>query len=229
MYQTPSSSFTQTKNIMKAPIKVSVQIKIISWLRIWWSTEWIEKWWTDNPIIRNPRTLEPYIPGSSVKGRMRALIEMQKYPEDIIRWSSIQKPEHIVAKSFGCAIPTKIASRLIFSDFVLSPNSYEEFANDPQKIIEIKTEVSLPRHLETAWSWPRKAERIVPWMIFDGSISMIPYEWQYAISEQELKQIIVDWMKLIEQTYLWWYGSRGCGQVKFICPALWFTETESPE
>ena len=31
----------------------------------------------DNPIIRNPMTREPYIPGSSLKGKMRALLEWQ--------------------------------------------------------------------------------------------------------------------------------------------------------
>ena len=31
----------------------------------------------DNPIIRNPLTREPYIPGSSIKGKMRSLIEWE--------------------------------------------------------------------------------------------------------------------------------------------------------
>ena len=30
---------------------------------------------TDNPVIKNPLTDEPYIPGSSIKGRMRSLLE----------------------------------------------------------------------------------------------------------------------------------------------------------
>jgi CRISPR-associated protein Csm3 len=28
---------------------------------------------TDNPVIKNPITQEPYIPGSSIKGKMRVL------------------------------------------------------------------------------------------------------------------------------------------------------------
>ncbi|MBW1987901.1 MAG: type III-A CRISPR-associated RAMP protein Csm3, partial [Deltaproteobacteria bacterium] len=32
---------------------------------------------TDNPIIRHPHTLEPYIPGSSLKGKVRSLLEMR--------------------------------------------------------------------------------------------------------------------------------------------------------
>lgn len=31
---------------------------------------------TDNPIIKHPHTLEPYIPGSSIKGKVRSLMEL---------------------------------------------------------------------------------------------------------------------------------------------------------
>jgi len=31
----------------------------------------------DNPIVKNPLTNEPYIPGSSLKGKIRSLIEWQ--------------------------------------------------------------------------------------------------------------------------------------------------------
>ena len=32
---------------------------------------------TDNPVIRHPFTGEPYIPGSSLKGKIRSLLEMK--------------------------------------------------------------------------------------------------------------------------------------------------------
>jgi CRISPR/Cas system CSM-associated protein Csm3 (group 7 of RAMP superfamily) len=170
-------------------------------------------------------------------------LEMQKYPQDIINGSPIQKPEHIIAKSFWCAIPTKIASRLLFSDWHLESWFINDFDKDISTIIETKQEVSIWRHLEGKDSNPRSIERINPWVIFSGTITLIPYEGELstynkntgnyttlktAISEEELKEILIDGMNLIEQTYLWWYGSRWCGQVKFICPALWFTETDSP-
>ena len=31
---------------------------------------------TDSPVIKHPHTLEPYIPGSSLKGKVRSLLEM---------------------------------------------------------------------------------------------------------------------------------------------------------
>jgi CRISPR-associated protein Csm3 len=42
-------------------------------LRIGGSQETMEISGLDNPIIRNPATAEPFIPGSSLKGRMRGL------------------------------------------------------------------------------------------------------------------------------------------------------------
>ncbi len=32
---------------------------------------------TDNPVTKHPHTLEPYIPGSSLKGKVRSLLEMR--------------------------------------------------------------------------------------------------------------------------------------------------------
>ena len=31
----------------------------------------------DNPVIKHPHTLEPYIPGSSLKGKVRSLLELE--------------------------------------------------------------------------------------------------------------------------------------------------------
>jgi len=39
---------------------------------------------TDNPIIRHPITNEPYIPGSSLKGKIRSLLELTTEKERII-------------------------------------------------------------------------------------------------------------------------------------------------
>ncbi len=32
---------------------------------------------TDNPVIKHPFTFEPYIPGSSLKGKIRSLLELK--------------------------------------------------------------------------------------------------------------------------------------------------------
>jgi CRISPR-associated protein Csm3 len=35
---------------------------------------------TDNPVIRNPITKLPYVPGSSIKGKIRSLLELRDCP-----------------------------------------------------------------------------------------------------------------------------------------------------
>jgi CRISPR-associated protein Csm3 len=32
---------------------------------------------TDNPVVKHPHTNEPYIPGSSLKGKIRSLLELK--------------------------------------------------------------------------------------------------------------------------------------------------------
>ncbi len=32
---------------------------------------------TDNPVVKHPYTNDPYIPGSSLKGKVRSLLELQ--------------------------------------------------------------------------------------------------------------------------------------------------------
>jgi len=50
-------------------------IRLKSGLRIGMSKDQMTIGDVDNPVIRNPLTEEPYIPGSSLKGKMRYLLE----------------------------------------------------------------------------------------------------------------------------------------------------------
>ena len=55
--------------------KISGKIVVKTGLHIGAGNEKVEIGGMDNPIIRNPLTNEPYIPGSSIKGKMRSLME----------------------------------------------------------------------------------------------------------------------------------------------------------
>jgi CRISPR-associated protein Csm3 len=53
---------------------------------------------TDSPVIKHPHTLEPYIPGSSLKGKVRSLLEMESglmiYTDgDVVSSGTLQKKE----------------------------------------------------------------------------------------------------------------------------------------
>ena len=50
-------------------------IELKTGLHIGTSQETLEIGGMDNPVIRDPLTREPYIPGSSLKGKLRSLLE----------------------------------------------------------------------------------------------------------------------------------------------------------
>ena len=55
--------------------KVTGTLELVSGLHIGSGNTEMHIGGTDNPVIKHPRTQEPYIPGSSVKGKMRSLLE----------------------------------------------------------------------------------------------------------------------------------------------------------
>ena len=57
--------------------KLTGQIELLSGLHIGSGNTEIHIGGTDNPVIKNPITQEPYIPGSSIKGKLRSLLEWQ--------------------------------------------------------------------------------------------------------------------------------------------------------
>jgi len=55
-------------------------IECITGMRIGGSNEEIEIGGMDNPVLRHPITGMPYLPGSSLKGKMRSLLELKYCP-----------------------------------------------------------------------------------------------------------------------------------------------------
>ena len=55
--------------------EIKGQIELVSGLHIGSGNAEMHIGGTDNPVIKNPVTNEPYIPGSSLKGKMRSLLE----------------------------------------------------------------------------------------------------------------------------------------------------------
>ncbi len=57
------------------------RIKCLTGMHIGTSSDTIEIGGIDSPVVRNPVDRMPYIPGSSLKGKMRSLIERWKAPD----------------------------------------------------------------------------------------------------------------------------------------------------
>ena len=142
----------------------------------------------DNPIIRNVFNREPYIPGSSLRGKMRGLLD-RHYEKDLnkpvgrdVRVHECDKPNEYndcqVCQVFGVAPIRQLRrktmpTRLIVRDTFLTPESLDALdrADTDTDYTEIKTEVAIDRI--TSAATPRQQERVPAGAIF-GSPSNCP-------------------------------------------------------
>ena len=60
---------------LKAINQITGQIQLITGLHIGAGNEEVHIGGIDNGVIKHPHTQQPYIPGSSLKGKMRSLLE----------------------------------------------------------------------------------------------------------------------------------------------------------
>ncbi|MFH0775904.1 MAG: type III-A CRISPR-associated RAMP protein Csm3 [bacterium] len=123
------------------------KIRCLTGLHIGGTTETIEIGGMDNPIIKHPITHLPYIPGSSLKGKLRSLLEWKlgKIEEkgEVHSWCS--NKECIICRAFGTSSDEAELgpTRLIFRDANL------EGAKDCPKAIKENQEEECP-NLEVA-------------------------------------------------------------------------------
>lgn len=169
----------------------------------------------DNPVVRHPVTEEPYIPGSSLKGKVRSLLE----------WTSgaIQNEKPLglhqrgdpgveaILRLFGVgggdASDDIGPSRLSVSDAPLSDGHRAPGRNAP--VTEAKFENSINRIQGTATN-PRQTERVVAGTEFDFRASIRRFE-----GDPDLVGLFLKGLKLLEMDALGGSGSRGYGKVRF--------------
>lgn len=202
--------------------KLSGKIVVKTGLHIGAGNDKVEIGGMDNPIIRNPFTHEPYIPGSSIKGKMRSLMEWKfdKLKDSGGKVCSCGKPECEICRVFGSAnmksdeTKDRGPTRLIVRDAVLTEEWKEKFRNG-SSIVEEKNENSLNRI--TAEANPRPIERIVPGVEFDFEIlyRIIDTGDGGELDEKYFKDVVLESLKLLQNDYLGGGGSRGNGQIEF--------------
>ncbi|HSW45509.1 MAG TPA: type III-A CRISPR-associated RAMP protein Csm3 [Phycisphaerae bacterium] len=198
--------------------KVTGQIEVVTGLRIGANQETMEIGGLDNPIMRDPVTGMPYLPGSSLKGKMRSLAEwhFNEIPDrgDPTRARSGAR----TADVFGVSAQRDQEigpTRLIVRDAPLAKESEEAFKAG-QPMTEVKHENSINRL--TAMANPRPMERVVPGVRFD-------FELVFKIIDNgdggqkdrgNFDEVVLAALSLLETDYLGSAGSRGCGQVRFV-------------
>lgn len=198
---------------LKHYIKCSSVIELLTGMHIGGSKEALKIGGIDNPVIRNPITNMPYIPGSSLKGRLRMALEL-KYGETEkeskgIGPSQQQESSSLICKLFGNGNPKKTseATRLIFRDSNLLMES-AEYAQGEEKI-----EVKIDREKLAAFQGGNRIqERIAAGAKFNFEVMIRVFEDD---NEEDFKNRIKEAIKIVELEFLGGSGSRGYGQVKF--------------
>lgn len=207
------------------------KIEVLSGLHIGGTDNILEIGGVSNSVIKIERNnrIRPYIPGSSLKGKMRSLIEHLRgeFFEERGELHSSRDPAHPSARIFGTPAGENEEqagfyrpSRIIVRDaFFIDPE--ETIRNS--SILEVKSENSISRI--TAKANPRPMERVLPGTSFDMEIVLNIFDTDLDKREDALDQFKNDeerilgytliGMKLIEEDYLGGGGSRGNGKVKF--------------
>ncbi len=214
-------------------IIIEGRIKLETGLHIGTQRETAEIGGVDNPVIKDPATGLPYIPGSSLKGKLRSLFEKVKnaeqpedkrgFGEDKFLNRNVGRAGHPIwihvcenkenaekceiCRLFGSSGNTNFPSRVIFEDAFPT----EEWRGKTEEIIEIKYETAIDRI--TAAANPRPVERVVPGVEFAFRII-------YNVENQDDKKTDIEnllkLLKLLEDDYLGGCGSRGYGRVKIF-------------
>ncbi len=183
---------------------------------------------TDNPVIKHPHTLEPFIPGSSLKGKVRSLLEMRSglmdiskgrplSPSDLKECTDEQKKEGKkilrLFGSSGAADDEDLAklgpTRVSFADAFLNEKWKEKATENQWSLIEVKSENTIDRIKGTAKD-PRFIERVPSGVEFDFCVALKIME-----EDEELEDFLIDGLRLLQMDALGGSGSRGYGKIEF--------------
>ena len=178
----------------------------------------------DNSVIKHPLTQSPYIPGSSLKGKIRTLLEWRSgaVQNNPLTLKDVSKnPEEVknILRLFGISGDTKNSeqevaeigvSRLAFWDCALNEAWEKAIRDDNQLLTEARSENTIDRITSTAGN-PRQTERVPAGAEFDFKLTLR----QFEDDKPELLDLVLKGLKLLELDSLGGSGSRGYGKVKF--------------
>jgi CRISPR-associated RAMP protein, csm3 family len=164
----------------------------------------------DSPVAKDAVSRIPYIPGSSLKGKIRSLVA-KAYSDSGIA-PKFNDQDDKVTRLFGAGAGNNNhpkPSRLIFSDMIME-NIEELKKNGVEDGTEVKEENTI--NPITAEANPRQIERVVRGAKFPLTII---YNAEKEHEEEMLEDIetLALGLKLLSYDYIGGHGSRGYGRV----------------
>lgn len=222
-----------------AKIRIMGVIETVTGLHIGAGEQGLKIGGTDNVVIKDPATGRPYVPGSSLKGKMRSLLERAGFccenrvlnpeahrvpgKEPGAAWGACRCGRCVVCQLFG--IPAeeakqeghgkgavRCAARLLFHDAHLDENCAKEMETWRYlgaPYVEVKTEVAIDRL--TSAANPRHFERVPAGARFNFELVLDIFEGD---DEKLYLSTVRQGFVLIAHDYLGGHGTRGYGAVK---------------
>lgn len=223
----------QTNPKLSSKIFIKGTIKVLTGLHIGGNSIGMAIGGADKVVVRNPLTNEPYIPGSSLRGKMRSLLERARGDEkqnDVeggfslnphkLEASAGTNPNSLLGQLFGvsAAESNKQPTRLMVRDACLTRESKQQLENAPNTdmpMTEVKTEVNIDRI--TSAANPRQFERVPAGAEFRFELILTLMEGD---DETKFLNLIREGLELVTHDSLGGHGSRGYGAVEFVIDCM---------
>jgi len=169
---------------------------------------------TDSPVILDRIKKVPIIPGSSLKGKIRSLLELEYGYAENGGVHSCDRKDCPICLIFGRGAKEKVDSgptRLIVRDAFPTKDTVENWDNNEGILhgTEIKGENTINRI--TSMANPRFIERVPAGSEFN-------FEMIYSVYQKEdydRLKMLFEGMCLLEDNYIGASGTRGYGKIKF--------------
>lgn len=211
---------------------ITGEIKAETGLHIGAASTGLEIGGVDKMVVRNPLDNTPYIPGSSLKGKMRALLERANgLATDSNRvWVKRNEVSMHLCNNPTCTVCTVFGRNNVKKMSRVDDSEFEIKVTTPTRLIvrdgkfqveslrgaqtdlpytEVKWEVGIDRI--TSAANPRQMERVPAGAKFSCEMIYSIYDERDRDNLQEVFKA----MHLLEDDYLGGHGSRGSGKVSF--------------
>lgn len=185
----------------------------------------------DNAVIKHPYTQQPFIPGSSIKGKLRSLLEwraglpgltkgqpvsLKLLESEVLNEHQKQQAEQII-KVFGASGDAKSEklqeigpTRAAFWDASLTEEWADFIQQNDYAYTEDKTENTIDRISAVAKN-PRHTERVPAQTQFTFKMTLK----KLCEEDEALLNMLIQGLKLLEEEGLGGSVSRGYGKIKF--------------
>lgn len=192
-------------------------IHLLSGTRIGGSDDLLQIGAVDLTVIKHPTTRKPYLPGSSLKGKMRSELEKKEGKfggRDQNEPCGCARENCFICRIFG---PHKVSKHNLGPSRIIVRDAQLLTGGD----VEIKTENIIDRRTGTA-QHPRKVERVVSDSEFDFKIGIQYWDLDESQSytgkkgADALVEFVKDGLRLLQETGIGAGTSKGYGEIEFL-------------